>query len=367
MKTALAARLLGVASAVSILSSAAFGDSKRREVLPVGTVIPVKLSSELSSKTSRPGDRFTAVVRFGRDDADMPEGTKVVGVVREALPSGDGKPGVLDLDFTKVIFPGGEAKPIEASLVSLDKKNVKYDSRGRLVAKDDKSKDRLKFVGIGAGAGLLIGALTKQNMLASIFVGAGGGLLANELSKKKPDDVALKPGTEFGVRVDRQFAFYTDRPEVRTASDERNYDRRDRDDRYYKEAVERDKVPGSDLDKFGIGVLIDDRNVDFGSDRPMMKGDTILVPLKAAARTAQVDFDYDATSQVLRARHDAVRVTVGSRIAIVNGERKRMEAAPDVHNGQVYVPMQFLGYATNGSVYYDKGSKTVVVTTHENR
>src|SRR5262249_52761518 len=250
-------------------------------------------------KTSRPGDKFTAVVRYGRDDSDMPEGTKVIGVVRDAQPCGDGKPGVLDLDFTKIVFPGGEAKPLEASLVSLDKKNVKYDSRGRLVAKDDKNKDRMKFVGIGAGAGLLIGALTKQNTLASIFLGAGGGFLANEFSKKKPDDVALKSGTEFGVRVDRQFAFYTDRPEARGGADEK----------YYHDAADRDRPSGGgDLDRLGIGVLVDDHNVDFGEAKPLMHNDTVLVPFKPVAREAHIEFDFDSATGALSVKRGHARV-----------------------------------------------------------
>lgn len=354
----LAVAAVSMATALSIMGPGAFADDKRREVLPVGTIVPVKLSTELSSKTNRPGDKFTAVVRYGKDDSDMPNGTKIIGVVREAQPCGDGKPGSLDLDFTKVVFPTGEVKPIEASLVSLDKKNVKYDSRGRLVAKDDKNKDRMKYVGIGAGAGLLIGALTKQNTLASIFLGAGGGFLANEFSKKKPDDVSLKPGTEFGVRVDRQFAFFTDRADTHGGSDER----------YYHDTADRDRAPGSkELDRLDIGVLVDDRNVEFGEAKPLMHNDTVLVPFKPFARTAQIEFDYDSTSQALTARRGAVRVSVGSRIAIINGERRRLDAAPEIHSGQVYVPMQVLGYVTNGTAYWDKASKTVVVTTRENR
>src|SRR5207247_842058 len=126
------------------------------------------------------------------------------------------------------------------------------------VASSDKNKDRLKFVGIGAGAGLLIGAITKQNALTSLLLGAGGGYLANEFGKKKPGDVALKSGSEFGVRVDRQFAFYTDRPEVRPASDER----------YYCDQPDRDRNNGGEPARIGIGVMSDDRNVTFGPEAP---------------------------------------------------------------------------------------------------
>ena len=83
-------------------------------------MIPVRLYTPLSSKTNRPGDRFTATVKYGRDDAGMPEGTRVEGVVREAIPSGNGKPGVLDIDFTRVVFPSGNTKTLDASLISLD-------------------------------------------------------------------------------------------------------------------------------------------------------------------------------------------------------------------------------------------------------
>src|SRR5438045_2423234 len=115
--------VLSTCASLVTLSTGALADTKRKEILPTGTVIPVKMISELNSRTSHPGDKFSAIVRYGRDDSDMPEGTKVIGVVREALPTGDGKPGVLDLDITRIVFPSGEARPIEASLVSLDKKN----------------------------------------------------------------------------------------------------------------------------------------------------------------------------------------------------------------------------------------------------
>ena len=77
----------------------------------------------------------------------------------------------------------------EWSANSLSGKAVKSGD-GRLVATGDKSKDRLKFIGIGAGAGLLLGTVTKQNSLLSLLLGAGAGYLYNETGNKpKPGDV----------------------------------------------------------------------------------------------------------------------------------------------------------------------------------
>jgi hypothetical protein len=176
----------------------------RRVVLPVGTVIPVRLDDSLSSDGNSVGDKFTATIRSGQDDAGLPEGTKIQGVVREAVPSHNGKPGVLDVDFTRMILPNGDTRSLDGSLVSLDGKNITRDSEGRLQATASKGNERLKWVGIGAGAGLVISTVTKGNTLVDTLLGAGAGYLYNELQHKGAGNVHLGSGTTFGVRVNRR-------------------------------------------------------------------------------------------------------------------------------------------------------------------
>src|SRR5438067_3663786 len=125
-----------------------------RVVLPAGTVIPVRLDAGLSSKDSQRGDKFSATVKPGNGDAGLPEGTRIDGVVREVERSQDGRPGMLDLDFTRMVTPGGQNRALAGSLISLNGKGVKPSDDGRLVATGDRGKDRLKFIGIGAGGGL---------------------------------------------------------------------------------------------------------------------------------------------------------------------------------------------------------------------
>jgi hypothetical protein len=384
MAAGLAVSLVNTSLVAAIADSGGATDTTR-VTLPSGTVIPVQLNSELSSKKSQPGDKFTATVKYGRDDAGLPEGTRIEGVVREAMPSGDGKPGVLDVDFRRIDFPGGESRPIEASLYSLDGKAVKRTD-GRLVATSDKSKDRLKWVGIGAGAGVLISALTKGNALVDTLLGAGAGYLFNELQNKKPGDVALKQGSEFGVRLDRQLAFNADdRSYYRRAQGDSKFDRngdirRTGDDRYYTEQgrdtyrgdrSDRNSVREDDFDRRNagdIGMMINDREVRFDSNaRPFMRGDVIFVPLNAVGRAASFDYRYDASNKTIYARNNNIRLSTDSRIAFVNGQRRRLPAAPEVRGGTVYVPMQFIGWAANGSVSWDSGSRTVVLTTDRDR
>jgi hypothetical protein len=179
--------------------------------LPTGTVIPVKLDDSLSSDGSRQGDPFTATIVSGRDDAGLPEGTRIEGVVREAVSASNGKPGVLDLDIRRIVFPNEDTRNVNASVISLNGKNINRKD-GRLTASSSNANnERLKWVGIGAGAGLLISTLTKGNTLVDTLLGAGAGFLYNEVQRKGASNVNLKSGTEFGVRLNRPLAFNAQR------------------------------------------------------------------------------------------------------------------------------------------------------------
>jgi hypothetical protein len=387
------------AGAVMALANIAPASADHRMSLPVGTVIPVKLNQALGSKESQPGDRFTATVKEGRDDAGLPYGTRVEGVIREAMPSSEGKPGVLDVEFRRIVFPDNESRTIEGTLYSLNGKDVQRRD-GRLVATADKGKDRLKWIGIGAGAGAILGTLTKGNVLLDTLLGAGAGYLYNELQGKKAGDVKLKEGTEFGVRLDKAVDFTmddrsyyryrervdddryfddesfrndkdknrTDRNRDDRYRDDRNRDDRYRDDRYYRDRngdrYYQDNYANRGGNSTDIGMVIDRREVKFSSSaKPFMRNDVVFVPLEAVSKSADLGYRYDSSDKLIRSRNGDVRLYVGSRVAMVNGERRILPAPAEMRSGMVYVPMQFVGWLTGGSVSYDSFSKTVIVTS----
>jgi hypothetical protein len=179
----------------------------RRIVVPSGTVLPVRLDDQLSSDGSRDGDRFTASVESGASDLGLPSGTKFEGIVTEAIPAGNGKPGVLALDVRRIVFASGDTQTVDAGITSLDSKDISRSSSGRLVARNTGNRnEQWKWVGIGAGAGLLISTLVKGNQFLDTILGAGAGYLYNQLQRKGASNVNLKPGTEIGVLINRQFA-----------------------------------------------------------------------------------------------------------------------------------------------------------------
>jgi len=382
-----------ILGAAMFLSNIAPASADHKLILPAGTVIPVKLDQSLDSKHSQPGDKFSASVKQGQDDAGLPYGTRVEGVVREANPSGDGKPGVIDLDFRRLVLPGGQALNMDGTLYSLNGKDVKRRD-GRLVASADKGKDRLKWVGIGAGAGVLLGTVTKGNAILDAVLGAGAGFLYNELQNKKAGDVNLKEGTDFGVRLDRQLAVnvddntynrFQDRASGDRPTDDRYYRRGDsttdryrRDNRDYDPAKDPDYRDRNREDNWSyrnpanregddIGMVIDRREVRFTSAKPFMRNDIVMVPLEPVSKAIDTGYRYDADNRAIRTRNGKVRLNIGSRVAFVNGERRVLPAPAETRDGVIYVPMQFLSWFTGGSASWDSASRTVVVVTDRDR
>jgi len=169
--------------------------------VPRDVVVPVQLDQTLSSRDSRVGDRFTATLVSHRlGDSEFPAGTKLEGLVTEARPSEGKYPGVLDFAFQSAILPDGTRVPLRARLVSFDSNTVS-SSRGRLVAKGARKNDDLKVIGIGAGAGFVLGKVLGTNATVSTILGGAGGYLFGRSRDKKAQEARLAANTTLGVRM----------------------------------------------------------------------------------------------------------------------------------------------------------------------
>jgi len=172
--------------------------------VPTNAVVPVTIDNAISSADATVGQRISAtVVSKTEGDSEFPAGTKLQGeVVAVSQKSGD-NPGTLDLRFTRAITPDGQRVPLDGTLASLDNDAVQTVD-GRLIAKGNTSSknDTLKIVGIGAGAGFLLGKVLKQNSTLSAVLGAAGGYLYDKSqNKKSAKEARLAAGDEFGVRL----------------------------------------------------------------------------------------------------------------------------------------------------------------------
>ncbi len=133
-------------------------------VIPAGASITVRLSDALGSKTSQPGQNFTATLSHSisvKGDRVVPAGASVAGVVEDAKPLGHFKGGaLLQLKLTSIRIHGADQE-VQTSALTMTKKG--------------KGKRTAILAGGGAGLGALIGGLAGGGKGAAIGAVAGGG------------------------------------------------------------------------------------------------------------------------------------------------------------------------------------------------
>jgi predicted small lipoprotein YifL len=132
--------------------------------VPEGTVLTVRLNQAVGSKISNSGDPFSASVvepvQVG-DKVVIPKGAEASGIITDAVPLGR--------------FKGGAKLALTLSSVTIN--GTKHDIKTTGVAESAKGKGKRTagFIGGGAGAGALIGALAGGGKGAAIGAVAGAG------------------------------------------------------------------------------------------------------------------------------------------------------------------------------------------------
>jgi len=163
-----------------------------------GTEMHAALDTPLSSKTAKPGDRFTATlsdaVRANNGAVVIPAGARVEGEVAESddektLAALKDKP-KLSLRFRDVVLPTGQTVPLAATLVSVH---------------DTSSKSPRKSVAEGGKESNAIGARNLGGPIKGLAIGtlSGGGYVVATNGK----DVHLPAQAVMLIRVDQPLSW----------------------------------------------------------------------------------------------------------------------------------------------------------------
>lgn len=168
-----------------------------------GTEIHAALDTPLFSKTSKPGDRFTATVsdpvRANNGAVVIPAGARVEGEVAEAedektLAALKDKP-KLSLRFRDVVLPSGQTLPLTATLVSV------HDTSGKNPRKavPEGSRDS-NAIGAPSAMGRSVGGPIKGLAIGTL---SGGGYVVATNGK----DVRLPAQAIMLIRVDQPLSW----------------------------------------------------------------------------------------------------------------------------------------------------------------
>jgi hypothetical protein len=174
-------------------------------VVPAGTVIPVTLTSRITTKYAKDGDGIYGKTAFPvtvNNKIIIPEGSFVRGKITEVkLPGRVKGKGELTLNFQTLVLPSGLTLPIYTSLGGAGGSG---ERKGEATVQGDSSKgEDVKTVGTTAAEGALIGVIANRGTGAAVG-GAGGaavGTAAVLLSRGK--DLVIEPGTMIEIVLDR--------------------------------------------------------------------------------------------------------------------------------------------------------------------
>jgi hypothetical protein len=194
---------------LGILLLAAAAGAQTNMALPAGTSFKVKLENTLSTFTSKEGDAFSgrvvdAVMLDGK--TVIPVGATVQGrVVKVNEPRRiAGKP-TIGIFPEAVVLPNGERYMLNATLVDTSLRNgTDVNTEGQFKGDGHDGHDLVEM-GMGTGAGMLVGGLAGGGKGLLIGGGVGATLtVAHWLGKRR--SAVLPSGTELMMELSRPMA-----------------------------------------------------------------------------------------------------------------------------------------------------------------
>jgi type IV secretion system protein VirB10 len=174
-------------------------------VVPVGTAIPIALTSRISTKNAADGDGVYGKTIFPitvDNKIVIPEGSFVKGRVTAVKQPGRVKgKAELTLTFQTLVLPSGITIPMYTSLGSVGGDAKK---KGEATAEGDSGKGKdAGTIATTAGDGALIGVIAGRGKGAAIGGAAGGAAGAATVLLTRGPDLVLEPGTTIEIILDR--------------------------------------------------------------------------------------------------------------------------------------------------------------------
>jgi len=175
------------------------GRSAGMDRVPDGIEMKIRLQDRISTKQSKEGDQFTAVVIDPRDFSEA----RITGHIAKLKKAGGIKGKTeLQLAFDTLTLSNGQTLALAAQVVKVyDSDSVHQTDEEGNVQSSDRSKDTILRTGGGGALGAIIGGIAGGGSGAGIgaAIGAGAGIASVYIDGGK--QLQLDPGTEILIRT----------------------------------------------------------------------------------------------------------------------------------------------------------------------
>jgi ketosteroid isomerase-like protein len=115
-----------------------------------------------------------------------------------------------------------------------------------------------------------------------------------------------------------------------------------------------------------IAVFVDEAEVKFEA-APVIEGGSALVPFKTIFEKLGFEVKWDAKSRTVTGKkaNVTIELQIGSKTLIVNGQKKKLQAAPKIVKGVTLIPLRLVAEASDREVSWDAKTRTVFIASTE--
>lgn len=166
-------------------------------VVPDGTRMVAVLDTEISTRTSRDGERFSMTVQGPEEYRDA----RIDGVIQRITPYGSGRSAEMRVDFDTIRLPNGQTAEFDGVLTTVRTPGgVMLRVNSENVPNANRTGQTVQSGAVGAALGAIIGAIAgggKGAAIGAVVGGAGGVILA----QNNDQHLDLPPGTQVTLVV----------------------------------------------------------------------------------------------------------------------------------------------------------------------
>ena len=111
-----------------------------------------------------------------------------------------------------------------------------------------------------------------------------------------------------------------------------------------------------------IKVYVDSEQLVFDID-PIQTQGTTLVQFTTVFKALGLEYSWDQKTKTVTGYNDDItlKLSIGNKTAIVNGEKVSLLVAPIVKDGKTLIPLRFVSEATGAEVEWNKDTRTITI------